>query len=247
MRRIDGQRREHREDLGGEVVGQPHLVLVLDRTPPDDADTGVLERGHHVVGEAAALPLDQFLGARGDERQLLGLGETVGAGQRQAHVPAPHQTGHPDHVELVQVRREDRQELGPLEQRLFTVLGQRQHPLVEVEPAQLPVGEPVFGQRLVVQHGQRRLRLDRLWNGSTAGASTFGPRRQLGRTRRGSTAAALVVAGRARGVGSTPPAASVVSRFTAAMEGRRRAGVGFLVVVTGSLFRAQGAGNQRGR
>ena len=64
----------------------------------------------------------------------------------EAHVAAPLQSGDPDHVELVEVRGEDRQELRPFQQRLVRVLGQRQHPCVEVQPAQLAVGEPVGGQ-----------------------------------------------------------------------------------------------------
>ena len=55
--------------------------------------------------------------------------------------------GDPHHVELVEVAGEDGEELGPLQQRRAGVLGQRQHPGVEVEPGQLPVEEPVLGQR----------------------------------------------------------------------------------------------------
>ena len=40
--------------------------------------------------------------------------------------------------------REDREELGPLEQRPLGVLGEREHPGVEVEPGQLAVQQPVF-------------------------------------------------------------------------------------------------------
>ena len=63
------------------------------------------------------------------------------------------QPGHPDHVELVEVGGEDRQELGPLQQRHpEPVLGQVEHPVVEGQPGQLAVQEPVRRQRL----GDRR-------------------------------------------------------------------------------------------
>ncbi len=55
------------------------------------------------------------------------------------------QTGDAHHVELVEVAREDREELHPLQQRLAAVLGQREHAGVEGEPRQLTVAEPVRG------------------------------------------------------------------------------------------------------
>ena len=79
---------------------------------------GFGQRRHDVVGEAAALPVDQFLGARGDQRQLLRRGQAVRAGDREAHVAAPLQPGDPHHVELVEVGGEDGQELRPLQQSL---------------------------------------------------------------------------------------------------------------------------------
>src|SRR5439155_21608582 len=48
-------------------------------------------------------------------------------------------TGHADHEELVEVARVDRRELHALEQRERRVLGQLEHPLVEVQPGQLAV------------------------------------------------------------------------------------------------------------
>ena len=53
------------------------------------------------------------------------------------------EAGHPDHEELVEVAGEDRQEADPLQQRQRRVLGQLEHPLVEAQPGQLAVEEPV--------------------------------------------------------------------------------------------------------
>ena len=54
--------------------------------------------------------------------------------------------GHPDHVELVEVAGEDREEPRPLQQRDVGVLGQLEHALVERQPRDLAVGEAVLGQ-----------------------------------------------------------------------------------------------------
>ncbi len=54
--------------------------------------------------------------------------------------------GDAHHEELVQVAGEDGQEAGPFEQRQRRVLGEGEHPLVELQPADLAVQEPVGRQ-----------------------------------------------------------------------------------------------------
>ena len=106
--------------------------------------------------------------ARGDARQLLARGQPVGAADGQAGLVAALQPGDPNHVELVEVGGEDRQELGPLQQGLAGVLGQREHAGVEVEPRQLAVQVAVVGQlrrgrgRAGGRHDRDRRRLDGL-------------------------------------------------------------------------------------
>ena len=148
VRRVDRQRREDREDLLGEVVGQPQLVGAGQVGPGDDADAVLGQLRAQVVQERAGVLLDQFLVALGDVVELLARGQPVRAAHRQAGLVAALQAGDPDHVELVQVGREDREELGPLQQRLRRVLGQREHAGVEVQPGQLAVEVAVVGQRL---------------------------------------------------------------------------------------------------
>ena len=92
------------------------------------------------------MPAGDLLGALADAAQLLARRQAVGGPHRQAHLVAALEPGDPHHVELVEVRGEDRQELGPLEQRQRRVRGQRQHPGVEVEPAQFAVEVAVLGQ-----------------------------------------------------------------------------------------------------
>ena len=74
------------------------------------------------------------------------------------------QTGHPDLKELVEVLAEDRTELGSLQQGDDRVGTQGKHTLVEVQPGQLPVDEPIgLPQRLrcprqaQIGHGGRGL------------------------------------------------------------------------------------------
>ena len=83
-------------------------------------------------------------------------GRPVAAAHRQAGLQPALEAGDPDHVELVEVAGEDGQELRPLQQRRPGVLGERQHPGVEVQPGQLPVEETVVRQVGVVLVGVRR-------------------------------------------------------------------------------------------
>ena len=74
-----------------------------------------------------------------DRVDLLAGPEPVGAAGVDSGVELVEQPGHPDHEELVEVGGVDRAEADPLQQRHFGVLGQLQHPLVEVEPGELAV------------------------------------------------------------------------------------------------------------
>ena len=68
------------------------------------------------------------------------------------------QPGHADHEELIQVAGEDGQEAGALQQRDGGVGSELQHPLVELQPGDLPVEEAVVGQFV----GVTGCRLDRV-------------------------------------------------------------------------------------
>ena len=76
---------------------------------------------------------------------------------RQARALPALQPGDAHHVELVEVAGEDRQELHPLQQRLRVVLGQREHPGVEVQPGQLAVEETIGRQRRSARLGRHRV------------------------------------------------------------------------------------------
>ena len=147
VRRVDRQRGQHREDLLPEVGAQP-LALRRRRARPSCTSSmpSAASFGQDLVGEAGGVPGDQVGGPLGDHLELVAQREPVAAAHRQAGLQPALQAGDPDHVELVEVAGEDGQELGPLQQRRRRVLGERQHPGVEVEPGQLAVEEPVLRQ-----------------------------------------------------------------------------------------------------
>ena len=146
MRGIDGERGEHREDLGEEVLRQPGALVVGQIAPAQDPDALHLQLGADLVEEDPSVRFGDGLAARRDAGQLFARGQPVGAADGEAGLVAALQPGHSHHVELVEVGREDREELGPLQQGLAGVLGQRQHAGVEVEPGQLAVEVAVVGQ-----------------------------------------------------------------------------------------------------
>ncbi len=102
------------------------------------------------------MPAGHLLSALVDPTQLLTRRQAVGRAHRQAHLIAPFQSRDADHVELVEVRREDRQELRALQQWQGRIGGECQDPRVEVEPTQLAVEVAVLGQGVV--DGRRRRR-----------------------------------------------------------------------------------------
>ena len=75
------------------------------------------ERRAHRVEEHVRVSAGDLLSAFADAAQLFARGQAVGGTHRQTHLVATLQAGDPDHVELVEVRGEDREELRPLEQR----------------------------------------------------------------------------------------------------------------------------------
>ncbi len=108
------------------------------------------------------MPSREFLRARRDERQLFAGREAVGGPDGQSGLVAALEPGDPHHVELVEIGREDREELGALEQRQRRVLGQCEHPGIEVEPAQFAVEVAIVGQSVVAVRLQLRSRWRRV-------------------------------------------------------------------------------------
>ena len=74
-----------------------------------------------------------------DRLELLGRGQPVLAQHLDAGEMLAFQTGHPDHVELVEVARRNRQETQPLQERVPQIVGFGEDALVEGKPGQLAV------------------------------------------------------------------------------------------------------------
>ena len=137
--RADRQRREDREDLLGE---QPVDLLQLRFVAVggiDDANALLRERRRDDLAHLARVAAGQLAVAPGDQLERLLRRPAVGPARVDAGVDLVVQARHAHHEELVEVRRVDREELDPLQQRQLLVLRQLQHALVEVEPRELPV------------------------------------------------------------------------------------------------------------
>jgi hypothetical protein len=141
VRRVDGQRRQDREDAGEELLLEVFLVGGLQRRARHHRDPlafQVLPQRH----PRGLLMLHQAPGIGVDQLQLLRRRATVIGG---SGVPLQRQfpeARHAHGVEFVEVARADRHEAHPLQKRHAGVLGLLQHAPVEGEPAQFPVEEP---------------------------------------------------------------------------------------------------------
>ncbi len=140
VRRIDRDRRQHREDFLAEQSLQIFHLVGAEVIRFVD---------HHVLGEqllAQRLPLVlllelQMLGQRRDFLELLARCQPVRALRRDAGTDLPLEAGHAHHEELVEVVGRDRDEPHPLEQRVVGVPGLLQHPHVELQPTDFTVDE----------------------------------------------------------------------------------------------------------
>ncbi len=139
--RVDRQRREHREDLLAEELVDALLLVGAELVEVHQGDALAGESRLDGVGEDPGMAGRQLVRPLGDALQHLPGAHARGSRDREAGGDAALEPGHPDHEELVEVGREDRQVPDALEQRLAGVLGELEHPLVEREPAELAVRE----------------------------------------------------------------------------------------------------------
>ncbi len=164
--RVDGQRCEHREHPVAEQPLAGLLLLAVQVVPADQLDADLGERGHDLLAEHPGQALRQLAGGGEDQVEHLGRHQAARGGHGHAGGDASLEARDPDHEELVEVAGEDRQEPRPFEQRQGRVLGELEHPLVEAQPRELAVEEPVVvlldGGDLVVVGVVRRLDLEGL-------------------------------------------------------------------------------------
>jgi hypothetical protein len=160
---IDGERRQHREQPLHEPGFQPGPVRLGQLLGLGHAD---LRLGQAVtqIEPGARLRRHQAAGAGFHVGQLLGRRAPVRRRGAHAGLRLTHQPGHADRPEFVEVRRADRQEALPLQQRVARVLGLLQHPMIEVEPGQLAIDEAVriVGRDRVRRRRRRLLRGKRI-------------------------------------------------------------------------------------
>ncbi|MNJ39056.1 hypothetical protein D3C77_339190 [compost metagenome] len=174
VRRVDGHRRQHGEELVEELRLQPLAFGLGDAGALDDLDA----RRRHLLAQDPPLALlfgHQAAGGGVDLLQLLGRGQAVGRDHPHPLAHLALQAGHAGHEELVQIVGRDGQEAHPLQQRVAFVGRLFQHPAVEGQPRQLAVDEALGRghQRL----GQLQLRRAR--GGDFLAGGVDGDRRDI--------------------------------------------------------------------
>ncbi len=135
---VEGERREHREDLLGKVCVESRLLGGVERSVVDDVDAGGVELRAQLA-EAGARLLHEVPGALLDQRQELLRGVPVRRDLHDAGVDLLAQTGDADHEELAEDGAEDADELHALEQRVVDVARLVHDALEEIEHAELAV------------------------------------------------------------------------------------------------------------
>ena len=155
MRRVDGERRQHREDPVLEHGVHVLAVLGVERCVVREPKTDVGELLDDVA-ESVDLTRRDIDGPRADLGELLVDGHAVGAERRDTGSTLLDEATDSHLEELVEVRARDGQELGALQQHSRRILSQLEHPCVEVEPAQMPVDvavPPVQLDGVIVRRG----------------------------------------------------------------------------------------------
>ena len=143
VRRIDGQRRQDREDLIEEEVFEVRLVPLGQFLACQQADSVPC---HFRLQRLPDLLMHVLQPTRVgvDQDELLGGRQAV---RRRCRVPGMRKLAQPGHahgVEFVQVCRGDRQEPQPFQERNARILRFFQYAPVEGEPRQFPVDETVW-------------------------------------------------------------------------------------------------------
>ena len=127
--RKDHERRERGRDLRVEVLRRLAPLRVVECVPVPQVNSMARKLWHEAIAEA--------LGAltQHGQQSLANVGDELPARGR----PVLAQHRHPLHEKLVEVGREDREELDPFEQRRPLIEGLGEHTAVELEPAEVPV------------------------------------------------------------------------------------------------------------
>ena len=114
MRRVDGERRQDREDLTDECALQPFAVGLVELIGIDHRDADLTQFQAQRL-PAGLLIIHQLADHGVDLGELLRRRQPVGARRLDAHADLRLQPGDADHVELVQIAGRNRQEPDPFQ------------------------------------------------------------------------------------------------------------------------------------
>ncbi len=187
VRRVQAQRRQHRQDLVLEVALQPALLLVVPVVAADEADALGGQRRQHFLVPYLVLLGGQLQRALADAIEHFAGGHAVGAGDGVAECVVVAQHGHAHLEEFIQVGVGDAQEAQALEQRHARVAGLGQHAEIEFQRGQLAVDVQVrsaqvgrVGGRAVVGRGVHGgVLMARVHDSPVAAARLTAPRRRF--------------------------------------------------------------------
>ncbi len=133
MGRIDGERRQQREDVRQEIIFEPGFFRLGDVGTVDQDDAGLGERGTQLT-PLRLLVLHQKHHGFGDAHQLLRRRQPFRAFGRNTGAHLGAQAGDAHHEEFVEVVGRDRQKPQSLEQRMLAIGGLLKDAAIEVEP-----------------------------------------------------------------------------------------------------------------
>ena len=139
MSRIHRERRKDRKHLRLEIRVHALALVVIEQGHRHQFDALLLERRQYQLMQRLVSALQQLMHPHADGLELLRRRQRIGRILPRARRDFPPQPRHPDHVELVQVRAEDREELEPLQQRHARVERFLEHARIEIEPTQLAI------------------------------------------------------------------------------------------------------------
>ena len=146
---VHRQRHENRKDLVVEVVRQAGALVIAERGERDELDSGLRKRRRDEAAPRVSVAQLQSVRLRRDVGQGVFWGGSDVGGNRESGDDAALEPRYPDHEELVEVARENGEEVRALQRRDPRILSQLEDALIEREPAQLTIQEAVNGQEII--------------------------------------------------------------------------------------------------
>ena len=162
----DRLRGQQWKDLLREVAAEHRPIGLAQLAPALQADALGGELGQTALEQTLRIALQLRAQTDEDGIELLLRAEPVLARLSAADLQRVLEGADLDHEELVEIGAEDREEPDPCQQGDCRILRQREHPSIELEPAELAAQEVVARDRLL---GNRARRLAQAGDGPLAG------------------------------------------------------------------------------